>query len=156
RIQARKIDLQINNLQINEWKERLHMQARQQVQQSFFKPTSFKPTSFKSSSSKATGLKLKKRRQTPQKPLLKKRSSGRGPHWTGLRDEGRQYKAGDPVKESGIYEAIHEGAHREAHEVVMVKADLFPACDTCADKVRFRLVRSAPYIFSDIDFEQQE
>ena len=127
------------------------MQARQQMQQSFLKLTSFKPTSFK-----ATVLKPKKRRQASQKPLLKKRSGGRGPHWTGPRDEGRQYKAGDPVKESGIYEAIHEGAHREAHEVVMVKADLFPACDTCADKVRFRLVRSAPYIFSDVDFEQQE
>jgi len=132
------------------------MQARQQVQQAFFKPTSFKPASFKATSSKAAGLKLKKRRQAPQQPLLKKRSGSRGPHWAGPRDEGLQYKAGDPVKESGIYEAIHEGAHREPHEVVMVKADLFPACDTCADKVRFRLVRSAPYIFSDVDFERQE
>ena len=98
----------------------------------------------------------KKSRQQPQQPLLKKRSGGRGPHWTGPRGEGRQYKAGDPVTESGIYEAIHEGAHREPHEVVMVKADLFPACDTCAEKVRFKLVRSAPYIFNDVDFEQPE
>ncbi|HEX4603502.1 MAG TPA: hypothetical protein VH724_05865 [Candidatus Angelobacter sp.] len=78
-------------------------------------------------------------------------------HWSGgRRDEGRRYKAGDPVIESGIYEAIHEGSHREPHEVVMVKADLFPACDTCAEKVRFKLIRSAPYIFNDVDFEQPE
>jgi hypothetical protein len=136
------------------------MQARGQLQRSFFmqtsltetgfQPTSFKPTRFK------PNLSGKKKRQGPQQPLLKKRSGGRGPHWTGPRDEGRQYKAGEPVTESGIYEAIHEGAHREPHEVVMVKADLFPACDTCAEKVRFKLVRSAPYIFNDVDFEQPE
>jgi hypothetical protein len=32
-------------------------------------------------------------------------------------------------------------------------ADAFPACDTCLEKVRFRLLRTAPYIFDDDDFE---
>jgi hypothetical protein len=137
------------------------MQARGQVQRSFIRQTSItqtslRQTSFVQTGCKATGVRAKKRRQEPQRPLLKKRSGGRGPHWTGPRDQGWRYKAGDPVVESGIYEAIHEGAHREPHEVVMVKADLFPACDTCAEKVRFKMVRSAPYIFNDVDFEQPE
>jgi hypothetical protein len=136
------------------------MQARGQVQRSLMKQVSLMQTSFMETSLKPAGmpktLRRKKRSPEPQRPMLKKRSGSRGPHWTGPRDEGRQYKAGDPVTESGIYEAIHEGAHREPHEVVMVKADLFPACDTCAEKVRFKLVRSAPYIFNDVDFEQPE
>jgi hypothetical protein len=137
------------------------MQAREQVQRSLIKQISLMRTGLIGASLAPAGwrpknLRRKKRSHEPQRPLLRKRSGGRGPHWTGPRDEGREFKAGDPVTESGIYEAIHEGAHREPHEVVMVKADLFPACDTCAEKVRFKLVRSAPYIFNDIDFEQQE
>src|SRR5579859_4522801 len=64
------------------------------------------------------------------------------------------YRAGDIVKQSGIYEAVHEGAHRGPHDVVMIESDLFPPCDTCSDQVRFRLLRSAPYIFTDADFEK--
>ena len=66
----------------------------------------------------------------------------------------KTYRAGEMVRQSGIYEAIHEGAHRMAHEVVMIEADVFPACDTCSDQVRFRMVRTAPYIFTDADFEK--
>jgi hypothetical protein len=64
------------------------------------------------------------------------------------------YQAGDSVRQSGIYETVHEGAHRGPHDVVMIESDLFPVCDTCSDQVRFRLVRSAPYIFTDEDFEK--
>src|SRR5579863_5680968 len=64
------------------------------------------------------------------------------------------YRAGDIVKQSGIYEAIHERAHREPHDVVMIESDFFPPCDTCSDQVRFRIVRTAPYIFTDKDFEK--
>lgn len=59
---------------------------------------------------------------------------------------------GMPVPETGIYEVIHDRAHREAHEVVMHRGDPFPACDQCATQVRFKLVRTAPYIFEDADF----
>jgi hypothetical protein len=58
------------------------------------------------------------------------------------------------VVQSGIYEAIHEKGHRAPHEVVMVESDLFPSCDTCSDQVRFKLIRTAPYIFTDEDFEK--
>lgn len=72
-----------------------------------------------------------------------------GPH----RPNGPKYKPGDPVRETGIYEVLHDRDHRAAHEAVMLADDHFPECDTCADRVRFRLVRTAPYIFHDDDFE---
>ena len=60
---------------------------------------------------------------------------------------------GATIPESGIYEVVHDQAHRQAHESVMVKGDSFPFCDVCRDRVRFRVVRTAPYIFDDEDFE---
>lgn len=66
---------------------------------------------------------------------------------------GRLFRPGDVIRESGIYEVIHDQAHRTAHEVVMISKDLFPLCDTCDDRVRFRLIRTAPYIFQDLDFD---
>jgi len=67
---------------------------------------------------------------------------------------GPQFRPGDPVRESGIYEVIHGRDHRQAHDVVMLKGTVFPLCDTCDDEVRFRLIRTAPYIFQDGDFEE--
>lgn len=69
------------------------------------------------------------------------------------RENGPRFKPGDPVKETGVYEVIHDRGHRIAHEAVMLAKDAFPECDTCHEKVRFRLLRSAPYIFDDDDFE---
>jgi hypothetical protein len=66
------------------------------------------------------------------------------------------FAAGETVRETGIYEVVHDRAHRSAHEVVMLSGDSFPACDTCRELVRFRLVRTAPYIFQDEDFEEGE
>src|SRR3954454_2606694 len=68
---------------------------------------------------------------------------------------GQPHKPGDSVRESGIYEVVHDAEHRQSHEVVMISDDLFPTCDTCQDRVRFRLVRTAPYIFADEDFEEE-
>ena len=69
---------------------------------------------------------------------------------------GPVFSAGETVKETGIYEVVHDSAHRNAHEVVMLSGDAFPPCDTCEVRVRFRLVRTAPYIFQDEDFEEPE
>jgi hypothetical protein len=80
--------------------------------------------------------------------------SPKGTGHGGRRNNGRRYRAGDTVRQSGIYEVIHDREHRLAHEVVMISGELFPDCDTCKDKVRFRLVRTAPYIFQDEDFEE--
>lgn len=80
----------------------------------------------------------------PQRP-----HSGRGERSNSL------FSAGETVRETGIYEVLHDHEHRAAHEVVMLRGDAFPPCDTCEQRVRFRLVRTAPYIFQDEDFEEQ-
>jgi len=77
-------------------------------------------------------------------------------HSPGEQHTGKTFNAGQPVIETGIYEVLHDRSHRSAHEVVMLRGDAFPPCDSCADSVRFRLVRTAPYIFQDEDFENQE
>lgn len=83
--------------------------------------------------------------QTPRRPR-----AGHG------RVNGGVFHAGEKVKQSGIYEVMHDGDHRVAHDVVMLAGDLFPACETCEERVRFELVRTAPYIFQDADFEEDE
>jgi hypothetical protein len=84
------------------------------------------------------------------------KGSGRGSihHHRGDGDP-KLYKPTDVVRLTGIYEVLHDREHRESHEVVMHARDLFPACDTCDMRVRFRLVRTAPYIFDDEDFESE-
>jgi hypothetical protein len=77
-------------------------------------------------------------------------------HSTVGKENGAAFSAGQPVIETGIYEVLHDKSHRTAHEVVMLSGDSFPICDTCSDRVRFRLIRTAPYIFQDEDFETSE
>lgn len=67
----------------------------------------------------------------------------------------RLFLPGEPVPETGIYEVVHDRAHRVAHEVVMHGQDLFPPCDQCDMRVRFKLIRTAPYIFDDEDFVEE-
>ena len=78
-------------------------------------------------------------------------------HFSGHSNPGGQtHRPGDVVRETGIYEVVHDGAHRQAHDAVMLSGDVFPPCETCAEAVRFRLVRTAPYIFRDQDFEESD
>jgi hypothetical protein len=69
---------------------------------------------------------------------------------------GPQFKAGDRVPETGIYEVVHAEGHRPPHEVVLHGEDAFPDCEHCGGSVRFRVLRTAPYIFDDEDFEPGE
>lgn len=71
------------------------------------------------------------------------------------RPNGRRYRPGETVRQSGIYEVLHDREHREAHEAVMISGERFPDCESCKEKVRFRLLRTAPYIFQDEDFEEE-
>ena len=90
----------------------------------------------------------------PSRPALQFRGDkpGRG----GFRGKhGKIYLPGEPVPETGIFEVVHDRGHRPAHEVVMHKKDLFPACDQCDVRVRFRMIRTAPYIFDDEDFAEE-
>jgi len=63
-----------------------------------------------------------------------------------------EYATGSRVPQTGIYEVIHHGQHRQAHEAVLVSGNRFPRCEGCGDDLGFRLVRAVPYIFHDEDF----
>ena len=90
-------------------------------------------------------------RHRSESPRLK--GGGKSRHHSGRPDRPENlFSAGETVRETGIYEVIHDHAHRIAHEVVMLNGDAFPPCDTCDQRVRFRLIRTAPYIFQDEDF----
>jgi hypothetical protein len=102
--------------------------------------------------SSVTGLKV-----TPQRKLgFRLQAAGiKNPEHGGAPPGSRRHRSGEVVRQSGIYEVIHDREHREAHEVVMISGAHFPDCETCKEKVRFRLVRTAPYIFRDSDFEEE-
>ena len=63
-----------------------------------------------------------------------------------------QCVSGSRVVQSGIYEAIHYGRHRQPHEAVLIAGNLFPRCEGCGEILRFRLLRAVPHIFQDDDF----
>ena len=64
----------------------------------------------------------------------------------------RLYEPLTEVPESGIYGALHGGSE-PPNDIMLVKGDLFPECRQCGQHVRYRLIRGAPYIFEDKDFE---
>jgi len=89
---------------------------------------------------------------TPSRGFMLRGHEGESGRRRGPARHARVFLPGQPVPETGIYEVIHDRAHRPSHEAVMHKEDLFPVCDQCDTRVRFKLVRTAPYIFDDEDF----
>jgi hypothetical protein len=63
----------------------------------------------------------------------------------------RMYAPEEEVPESGIYGVIHETGEQET--VVLLRAALFPECEECGKKVRYKVLQTAPYIFHDEDFK---
>lgn len=57
----------------------------------------------------------------------------------------KPFRCGEKILESGIYRVTHRN-HRLAHEVTLLRDQLFPRCIKCDDAVYFELVRSAPDI----------
>ena len=102
--------------------------------------------------SRVTGLRI-----APQRKLaFHLQAAGiKNPDHGGSRPGSRRHRSGEVVRQSGIYEVLHDREHREAHEVVMISGAHFPDCETCKEKVRFRLIRTAPYIFQDSDFDEE-
>ncbi len=96
--------------------------------------------------------------QNPSAPkrrrLAGKKQGESGPGPSRRVRHGDIFTAGSIVRESGVYEVLHQGHHRDTHEVVMIAKDLFPPCEVCDAKVRYRVIRTAPYIFSDEDFQE--
>jgi hypothetical protein len=101
---------------------------------------------------------IKRNRETCKRayrPTLRGEGGGPTSH-RGSGKHGKVFLPGHPVPETGIYEVVHDRAHRAAHEAVMHGGDFFPACDQCDMRVRFILVRTAPYIFDDEDFVEEK
>ena len=63
----------------------------------------------------------------------------------------RVFAPDEEITESGIYQVMHESGEKDT--AVFLRGNLFPACADCGLKVRYSIVRAAPYIFEDEDFK---
>lgn len=58
--------------------------------------------------------------------------------------------AGDVVPESGIYRLeCHDDPEDTA---ALIRNRVFPACERCGGRARYRLIQKAPYVLEDPDF----
>ena len=63
-----------------------------------------------------------------------------------------EFKPGDTVKQSGIYQVTHDTNHAPSHEVTCVYGKTFPPCRTCKHP-RFTLVRAAQHVEANEHFK---
>lgn len=61
-----------------------------------------------------------------------------------------EFKPGEKVPVSGIYDVIHDKLdnddHAQSHQVTAVSGTVFPSCRGCRGEVRFRLHLAAEHI----------
>jgi hypothetical protein len=71
--------------------------------------------------------------------------------------KGQDFKPGERVNASGIYDVLHDRIdgddHAERHQVTAVAGTIFPHCRGCHEWVRFRLYLAAENIEPDPHFE---
>lgn len=65
----------------------------------------------------------------------------------------KDLRPGDKAPQAGIYEVRHNG-HRPDHQVTLKEGQALPACRSCGDSVRFKLLRAAAPVEADADFRQ--
>jgi hypothetical protein len=65
------------------------------------------------------------------------------------------FQPASPIPESGIYQVLHY-RHRLYNDVVILEGEDFPACSECGSNVRFRLVRAAPRLELDRNFQNKQ
>jgi hypothetical protein len=58
---------------------------------------------------------------------------------------GDEFRPGQKVPHSGIYQVTHDPEHAESHEVTCVYGKPFPPCHGCLHP-RFKLVRAAHHV----------
>lgn len=58
----------------------------------------------------------------------------------GKETDGKSYKPGEVVPDSGIYK-VHHDQHRLMHEAALLRDTFFPRCKRCGNAVRFVLAR---------------
>ncbi len=70
--------------------------------------------------------------------------------------KGQEFKPGERVNTSGIYDVLHDRIdgddHAERHQVTAVAGTIFPHCRACREWVRFRLYQGAIHIEKDPHF----
>ncbi len=49
------------------------------------------------------------------------------------------FKPGESAPVSGIYRVSHGESHRQPHDLLLKKGEVFPPCRHCGDQARFRL-----------------
>ena len=67
------------------------------------------------------------------------------------RKQPREFKTGERVLQSGIYEARDVSGNCDPATVVLTSMESFPPC-ACNRTASFRLLRAAPHISDDPDF----
>ena len=69
----------------------------------------------------------------------------------------KEFKPGERVKTSGIYDVFHDKIdgehHAQQHQVIVIAGTVFPRCKGCREWVRFRLSQAAQYVDKDPHFE---
>jgi hypothetical protein len=68
------------------------------------------------------------------------------------------FKPGDRVPTSGIYDVIHDKLdgddHAHPHQVTAMSGTVFPPCRGCAEWVRFRLHQAAEHVEAHHHFKR--
>lgn len=71
----------------------------------------------------------------------------------------REFKPGEKVPTSGIYDVVHDRLdgehHAEPHQVTAISGKVFPPCRGCHGGVRFRLHVAAEHIDTQDLLEQR-
>ena len=65
------------------------------------------------------------------------------------------FEPASEIPESGIYQVLHY-RHRLYHDVTILRGQNFPVCSECGNNVRFRLVKAAPYLELDRNFQNKQ
>jgi len=71
-----------------------------------------------------------------------------------------EFKPGDKVPTSGIYDVIHDkldgNDHASSHQVTAIAGRIFPPCRACKGWVRFRLHQAAEPVEAHFHFKLTE
>ena len=70
-----------------------------------------------------------------------------------------EFKPGDKVPTSGIYDVIHDRLdgddHAHPHQITAISGKVFPPCRGCTGSVRFRLHQAAEHVETHDHFKFQ-
>ena len=73
-----------------------------------------------------------------------------------MANKGKEFKPGEKVESSGIYDVLHDKldgeTHAGHHRVTVIAGSVFPHCRGCREWVRFRLYEAAEHIATDAHF----